>query len=86
MLLAALSYKMSVTKLWKLLHGHGVQAAAVQHKVINYSAPCRQNRPLYIMLFCNTEILQQVSGTFANLTSETDVNFVCRLVNIRNIM
>jgi len=67
MFLAALSYKVSVTKLWKLLHGHGVQAAAVQHKVINYSAPCRQNRPLYIVLFCNKEILQQVSGIFADL-------------------
>jgi hypothetical protein len=66
---------MSVTKLLKLLHGQGVQAAAVQHKAINYSAPCRQNQPLYIMLFRNKEILQQVSGIFANLTSENYIQF-----------
>jgi hypothetical protein len=75
MFLAALNYKVAVTKLWKLLHGHGVQAAAVQHNVINYSAPCRQNRPLYIKLFCDIEILEQVSGIFANLTSENYIQF-----------
>jgi hypothetical protein len=75
MILAALSYKVSVTKLWKLRHGHGVQAAAVRHKVINYSAPCRQNRPLYVVLFCNKEILQQVSGIFVNLNSDNYIQF-----------
>jgi hypothetical protein len=75
MFLAALWYKVAVTRLWKLLHGHGVQAAAVQHNVIKYSAPCRQSRPLYIMLFCNKQILQQVSGIFANLTSENHIQF-----------